>query len=148
MTTTIEQLEQWLAETLTNTLLSAGVAVHVFPDAKTPKESGRAVLARQVYVGFVREESSDPPRSALRMVGHPLNQEETLIFEASIHLKDLRSHTGVYALKAAIKKAIKGARPLREHPTSAFWLREFAYQSLDQGIWSYDMTIAINTPYE
>lgn len=136
-------LEAWLKDRLTATLEAAGVQVIEFPDAKS---SGRPITAKQLYVGFVREESTDPKPSTLKMVGHPLYQEDILIFEASIHLKDLRSHQGIYPLKQAIKRAIKGSRPLREHPTSAFWIRRFGFDSLDQGVWSYNLDIAINAP--
>lgn len=85
-------------------LLPSSVRILVWPD--TPAEMSRVWQKDAIYVRWGGITLS--PREGSR--GHEI-QWGTIFFEVRLLVKDLRSHTGAYALLEQIQSALSGQRP-------------------------------------
>jgi Gp37 protein len=116
--------------------------VPVLPFPTDPAELGRAVNAKQIYVGF-KSKSLDNPSSSL-IGGRAPPQRSTLQYELILRMQELRSHQVTYPVMEQIEQALIGFRP--DIGTERHLLTT-AFVDFGSGLWLYSMTFAIETVF-
>ena len=126
-------------------LRSALPDIHVLPFPNDPAELGRAVNARQIYVGF-KSRSLDNPNTSL-IGGRVPPQRSVLQYELILRMQDLRSHQVTYPVMEAIEQALIGFRPnigTDGHLlTTALYGTDSGFVDFGAGLWLYSMTFAV-----
>lgn len=136
----IDQLERSLVEQLKPLEEEFNIKVIAFPDAENIRPATQAFT----LVGWVTEDLAPPNGRSLKT--RSMIQDRTLRFEVAIHLKNLRSHAGAYAVIERIRELIAGHR-LEEYPSAAFYTTAGRFVERDHGFWTYQVFAEIQIPY-
>ncbi len=101
----LAEIEAAIVEQL-QPLQEQGIKVFAFPD--NPSELGRPFTGGQILVGYKDEDLSEPPGNVTTTT---IIQTQTLQFELSLQLKNLRSHTGALPVMDAVRDLLTGFKP-------------------------------------
>ena len=142
MVSSYVEMEQGIGQALAP-LEAEGVKVIPFPDK--PENIGRPQAASQIVYGFKQESFSVP--QGKNIIYTTMTQTRRMEFEVLLQLKDLRSHTGVYAMMNRIRELLSGLRP---DPKLDRVLYQLAAEPLSssEGIWQFVMTFAVDLYYQ
>ena len=121
-------------------LQDSGLQVLAFPD--NPQALGRPAPKGQVLVGY-KSDQLDPPGS---INSSTIIQKQTIEFEVSIQLKNLRNHSGVYPVMVQIQELLTGFKPIG-HQTQAMYKVRGGFVDISEGTWFYSMVFACPLSY-
>jgi Gp37 protein len=138
----LAEIEAAIVERL-QPLQEQGIKVFAFPD--NPNELGRPFTGGQILVGFKDENLSEPQGNVT--TAHII-QSQTLQFELSLQLKNLRSHTGALPVMDAVRDLLTGFKP--PNVTHPMYQTKGGFVDLDSktGIWFYSMVFLCRRQYQ
>lgn len=135
----LETIEQSLLDQL-EPLTKLGLRVVGFPE--NPEELGRPISYGQVLIGFKRE-SLQPPSHHNN--GVSIVQPRRVEWDVVLQIKNLRSHAGAYPVMDKIRDLLTGFRP--PDTLRPLYETQADFVDLRDGIWTYNMTFAIDLIY-
>ena len=76
------------------------------------------------------------------VAGGMVAQERTLHFDLTVLVRDLRTHQGAYPILDALYVALLGFAPIH---CSKIWITQDSFVSQTDGVWEYQLTLAMRT---
>lgn len=113
-------------------LVLPGYAVEPFPD----KPASYRLLSPKGAVLVVYRGSGLSPTQDVGMIV----QERVLQYDITLLTRDLRSHTGAYALLDVLYQSLLGFAPPN---CGKIWIERDGFVSQEDGVWQYEITLAM-----
>lgn len=128
----LAELETAIINRITTIVNRNEAIVSAFP----AEDDKKAARQNRVFVGYKRSNFN-------LIAGEPFTVDQTLEFEISIMVKDLRTHTTVYPLLDRIRTTLTGYWfPLEFIAGKSYPIAE-GFVDLEQGIWYYSFSFAV-----
>jgi len=135
----IAGIEAFVVEVLNPLEVEENVAIVAFPDGANYPRVATAGFAIVAFLG----ERLDPPNG--RNQGRGYAQNRTVQFEISLHLKDLRSHSGAYPIIDRMRDLLTGQSPPGCKPRGLY-VASSQYADRINGFWIYRIVAEIDLP--